>query len=469
MHPHPRWCEVGAFRHGPTPKSCRNEAVVSIMTIRKYVTSLGRRALRHRHDVKGAQVVDGGTLRYRAVFTDPTAWRLWTAATISYLGDFVGLGALLLAAYDRSGGHPLGSAAVFGIQAVPALAVSAGIGPWLDRIPRRSGLITLCLVGAAAVSLPIVASGLWPVLTAAAIIGAIRTAFNSIRTGAIADGVPRDVRGRLVALVTVSNQASEVLGYVTGSAVAIVIGAGPALAADAATFVVAAVLLAGLSLPPPSRSRQRASMTTGLRTIFGDRTLSVLVPVAWIGLSLGAVPQTLAAAALSKTDRGWVAAMGAGAAIAATVVGRTSLSARVLGQFKYITACGVAFLLTAAGLRADPLLVVAGNFAIGLTFGWTVAAQTTFIHVIPGPRMAHVTSTMIGSLIVLEGAGAIGFGAVAGAFGVPAAYLLAGAMLTAAGLAAIGYGRGHAQALDISRPVVAAPRPEESDRSAQDA
>ena len=416
---------------------------------------------------------DGGTIQYRAVFTDPTAWRIWTAATISYLGDFVGLGALLLAGYARSGGHPLGSAAVFGIQAVPALAVSAGIGPWLDRIPRRSGLITLSLIGGAAISLPIVAPGLWAVLVAAAVIGAVRTAFQSIRTGAIADGVPRDVRGRLVALMTTSNQVCEVVGYVTGSAVAIAIGVGPALAADAATFVVAVALLAGLRLPPTSRSARRSSMATGIRTIFADRTLAVLVPVVWIGMSLGAVPQSLAAAALSKTDRSWVpaalAAMAAGAAISATVVGRTALSERILGQFGYLTVCGVAFLLTAAALHADPLFVVAGNFVIGLSFGWSVAAQTTFIHVIPVERMAHVTSTMIGSLIVLEGAGAVAAGAVAGAFGVPAAYLLGGAILTAAGLAAIGYARTHAQVLDISRPRVTAPRREDLDRTARDA
>ena len=395
-----------------------------------------------------------GSLSYQAVFTDPASWRLWAAATISYLGDFVGLGALLLAAYDRSGGHPLGAAAVFGIQAVPAFAVSAGIGPWLDRIPRRGGLIVLSLVGAGAVSLPIFASGLWPVLVAAALIGGIRTAFNSVRTGAIADAVPRDIRGRLIALVTVSNQASEVLGYVAGSTVAIIIGTGPALGADAATFVIAAALLAGLRLPEPTRSRDRASMTTGIRTIFGDRTLSALVPVAWIGLTLGAVPQTLATT-LSRTDRAWVpaalAAMAAGQAIAATVVGKTRLSERVLGEFCYITVCGAAFMLTAAGLSADRVLLVAGNFVIGLGFGWTVAAQTTFVHVIPADRMAHVTSTMIGSLIVLEGAGAVVFGAVAGAFGVAVAYLLAGAMLTAAGLAGVGYGRAHPQVLDIRR------------------
>jgi hypothetical protein len=172
------------------------------------------------------------------------------------------------------------------------------------------------------------------------------------------------------------------------------------------------------------------------------------------------VPQTLAAAALSKTDRGWVpaalAAMAAGLAIAATVVGRTRLSERVVGQMGYITVCGAAFLLTAVGMHINPLLVVAGNFAVGLASAWTVAAQTTFIHVIPVERMAHVTSTMIGSLIVLEGAGALAFGAVAGAVGVPAAYLCAGVMLTAVGLAALGYARAHPEATDLSRPQTAA-------------
>jgi MFS family permease len=409
-----------------------------------------------------AQVTDRGTLRYQEVFADPVGWRIWTAATVSYIGDFVGLGALLLAGYERSGGHALGSAAVFGVQAVPAFAVSAGIGPWLDRIPRRAGLMLLCLAGAIAIAIPVIAAGLWPVLTAAACLGGIRTAFNSLRTGAIADGMPRDVRGRLVALLSVSNQASEVLGYLTGSAVALIIGIGPALAADAATFIVAAALLSGLRLPPPSRSRQRGSITTGIRTIFGDRTLAALVPLVWVGLSLAAVPQTLATAALIRNDRGWVpaalAGMAAGQAISATVVGRTHLSERILDQFKYITLCGAAFLLTAAGLRMDPLLLVAGNFAIGLCMGWVVAAQTTFIHVLPAERMAHATSTMIGSLVVLEGVGAIVFGAVAGAFGVPAAYLTAGAMLAAAGLLAISYGRAHPSVLDISRE----PAPEHS-------
>jgi Major Facilitator Superfamily len=406
----------------------------------------------------------GSPARYQDVFAHPLARRLWAAATISYFGDFIGLGALLLIAYDRSGGRPLGPAAVFGVQAVPAAIVATFIGPWLDRIPRIKGLATLCLIGAAALSLPFLFHGLWPVLATAGIIGAIRTAYNSIRSGAMADGVPRSVRARLLAVTNVSYSTSEVVGYFTGSAIALAIGAGPAITADAVTFIVAALLFIGLHVPMPSRSRRRASLATGIRTIFSDPTLSALVPIAWVGLTMGALPEALAATALRGSYRGWIpaamATTAAGLAIAGIIVGRTNLAEHVLGQFRYITAGGAFFVLTAFGLKLTPLLIVAGNLAVGAGMGWTIAAQTTFVLVIPPDRMAHVTSTMVASLIVLEGVGAVVFGAVANSFGVPAAYLLAGALMLAAGLTGLGYGRRRPAAVDVRRRLEPATSPD---------
>jgi hypothetical protein len=418
---------------------------------------------------------DHGTVGYRVVLADPVAARLWIASSISYVGDFIGLGALLLLAYGRSGAHPLGSAAVFGVQAVPAFLVSAAIGPWLDKIPRRLGLVCLCLIGAAALMLPVAFGGLWPVLAAAAVLGATRTVYNALRTGAMADTLARELRGRLVALMGVSNQISEVLGYLTGAGVAIAIGAGPALIADAVTFLIAAALLAGLPMPGArTGSRARASFATGITSILQDPTLRVFAPVVWIGLAFGAVPQSLAATALNHSHRGWepgaLAAMAAGVAISSVIVGRTSLSERVRGQFSYITLCGLAFAVSGLALHINPVLLVAGNFAVGLGSGWIVAAQTTFILVIPPQRMAHVTATMIGSLIVVEGLGALAFGAIAGAVGVSAAYLIAGALLVASGLAGLAYTQQHPQVLNLTRVhagSVPPPRREESGRPAR--
>lgn len=382
---------------------------------------------------------------------------MWLAASLSFLGDFVGLGALLLVAYERSGGRPLGPAAVFAVQALPAVAVATAIGPWLDRIPRIGGLVVLCLIGAASLAFPLFIGGLWPVFATAAILGATTTAFNSIRSGAIAQGVPRHVRGRLLALISLSLQVSEVIGYFAGSAAAIAIGARPALEADAATFVLAAVLLAGARVPGRSaRSRLRPSLATGIRTIFTDRTLAVLTPVAWIGLTVGALPATLASAALTGAYRGWVpaamAAAGAGLAISGTLAGQSRMPERVATQFWCIAAGGATFLLAGLLLTVNPILLVVGNLAIGAGMGWNVAAQTTFVLVIDPDRIANVTSVMIASVIALGGLGALAFGAAATSLGVPAAYALAGALQVAAGLAATGYARKHPQALDLVRP-----------------
>ena len=48
---------------------------------------------------------------YRAVLRERTTQRLWLATAVSVLGDFIGAGALLVLAYERSGEQALGPAA----------------------------------------------------------------------------------------------------------------------------------------------------------------------------------------------------------------------------------------------------------------------------------------------------------------------------------------------------------------------
>jgi hypothetical protein len=272
----------------------------------------------------------------------------------------------------------------------------------------------------------------------------------------IADGVPRAVRGRLLALISLSFQVSEVVGYFTGATVAITIGVRPAMLADAATFILAALLLVGARVPQPAGSGQRSSLTAAIRTIFNDPTLAVLTPIAWVGLTLGALPVTLATAALHYPYQGWVpvamAAAGAGLAISGTLAGRSRMPDRVLSQLWYIAVGGATFIIAAGGLKLDPRLLVVGNFLIGLGTGWNVVAQTTFVLVIDPSRIANVTSVMIASVIALSGLGAVVFGAVASFLGVPVAYLLAGGLQMCSGLAGVGYARAHPRALDIRRP-----------------
>ena len=60
--------------------------------------------------------------------------------------------------------------------------------------PRCRGLVALCALGAAALTLPLMLTGLWPVRVTAGLLGGVRTACNSVPTGAIAGPVPRDTR-----------------------------------------------------------------------------------------------------------------------------------------------------------------------------------------------------------------------------------------------------------------------------------
>src|SRR5687768_15371599 len=113
---------------------------------------------------------------YRATLRHPAASRLWLATAVSVGGDYIGQGALLLLAFERSGGRLLGPAALFAIQALPALISGAIAGSWLDQVPRKRAMATLQALGALVLVLPLLLPGMLPVLAAAAGLGAIRAA-----------------------------------------------------------------------------------------------------------------------------------------------------------------------------------------------------------------------------------------------------------------------------------------------------
>ena len=79
---------------------------------------------------------------YGPVLEHPVAKRLLTVQAISEAGDFVGLSALLVLSYTRTG-SVLGPAGVYAARTLPSLAVGTVFSGWLDRPPRRAALVTL--------------------------------------------------------------------------------------------------------------------------------------------------------------------------------------------------------------------------------------------------------------------------------------------------------------------------------------
>ncbi|MGH3443057.1 MAG: MFS transporter [Nitriliruptorales bacterium] len=414
------------MRSAHRPAASRRRARAGLRLARR---TLGVRADWHppgRHRARGAALAQGQR-RYADTVRHPVSGRLWAAATVSAIGDYVGLGALLILAFERSGGRMLGPAALFAAQAIPGLLSGAIAGSWLDRLPRRPVMVALQIAGAGALVLPLLLSGLTVVLVAAGILGAIRAAFASVRSAAIAEGVPGHLRGSLLALFGVSDQTSQVIGYLTGAGMAVTFGAVPALLTDALTFLAAAVVLTTLPLPRPSIREARPPITAGLRIIWSNPVLRLLAPLVWITAAVAAIPEALAAGIAGADSPMTPLVMAAGpAGQAATLawLGRRREVERPSFQLIHLAFLSLAFALAALGTGA--VWFIAGNLAIGAGVAWILGPQTLFVRIAPPERMAQITGTMIAVLIAAEGAGTVALAGLADARGIGAAYWVAG-------------------------------------------
>ena len=201
---------------------------------------------------------------YGPVFGHRVAKRLLTVQAISEAGDFVGLSALLVLSYARTG-SVLGPAGVFAARTLPSLAVGTAFSPWLDRPPRKAALVALALGGAVVVGTAAAFPTLAVALAVAAVLGALRTASVSITTATLAETVEPSIHRPFFALANTVNQMAQVIGILTGAGVTLVVGASMALGFDAATFVVAAALLCGLPRVAKRVRERRPPPTEGLR------------------------------------------------------------------------------------------------------------------------------------------------------------------------------------------------------------
>ena len=77
------------------------------------------------------------------------------------------------------------------------------------------------------------------------------------------------------------------------------------------------------------------------------------------------------------------------------------------------------------------------NFCVGLAAVAMLGVQGAFIRHSPPGQAVQINTTMVASVGVLEGVGAVLAGAVAAALSVPAAYLLVGVLVLAMSVPAL--------------------------------
>lgn len=222
---------------------------------------------------------------YRDVLRNREFAHLYASQALSLLGDQLARIALALLVFERTGS----ASAAAGIFAVSYLTYLVG-GPLLsglsDRYPRLTVMVVCDLLRAPLVLLLCLQDvPLWLVFALVGVLGALAPAFDSARSALQPELL--DDESYLVgnALLSVTNQLGQVLGFVLGGAVVALTSVTGALALDASTFLVSAgLLLLGVRHRPALRAevplRLLAEAKEGLQLVLRTRALRTLLLLA---------------------------------------------------------------------------------------------------------------------------------------------------------------------------------------------
>ncbi len=173
---------------------------------------------------------------------NPACRTVFSSQLISGLGDWAGRLALAVVIFDRSD-SAVWAAAVTVVSLLPWL----GPGQFLATLADRFGRIRVMLVADLSRAVLFAAMALVtsvPVLLVFAFLaGLCVPPFEGARSSAIVELTDEATYPSAIAVHAMVNQAEILLGYALGGVVIAVAGARPALAINAATFVVSALIV----------------------------------------------------------------------------------------------------------------------------------------------------------------------------------------------------------------------------------
>lgn len=310
--------------------------------------------------------------------------RLFAGGSVSLLGSSVTGVALPLTAVVYLHASPAEMGLLGAVALLPYLVLSLPAGVWVDRMPYRHLLVSADLVQAGLLgSIPVLAVlgalQLWQLYVVAVLAGAAGL-FEAIAAQSF---LPRLVsRQQLLpanSALMLSTAAVSTTGSALGGVLVSLLTAPVAIAADAVSFLVAALCKARIRTPGlsavPARTGQRhlpADIADGLRAVFGHPVVRPAMLAATVGALGGQVQGVVLIlflvrdAGLSPALVGVVIAVGGVAAVAGAFLA-APLTARLGPGPAFITGM---LLASAAGI------VLAGAFPpLPLALAVLVAAQ----------------------------------------------------------------------------------------------
>jgi hypothetical protein len=375
---------------------------------------------------------------------------LFTGQIVSLLGDAITGVALAFAVLDLTGSATdLGY--VFAAKTIPLVTFLLVGGVFADRLPRRAVMLVADVTrfgtqGGVALLVLTHDAQIWEIVVLQAISGTATAFFNPASTGLTPMTVSPERLQQANALRGLSMASTGVLGSIVSGVLVAGVGAGWALAIDAATFAVSAFFLAQLRLP--------AHVTLPPQSFFGDlrdgwrefasRTwVWVIVVAASIGNMMTSVFVVLGAL-LAKTSLGgagaWaaiLASLGVGSMIGGFVALRVRVRRPLFFGSSLLGFLAVPIALLA--LRAPVVLVAAGALLAGsgnMVFNslWETALQR---HVPPASLSRVSAYDWFGSL-AFQPLGLVVAGPAAAAIGISTTLWIASAGVLAMAALAVG-------------------------------
>lgn len=210
--------------------------------------------------------------------------RVWGAATISIFGSLVTRIALPLAAILVLGAGAFEVAILRGLELAATLLVGLVAGAWVDRLRRRPVLIWADLGRAALLaSIPAAfALGIltfWHLLAVSALAAVLTTFFDAADNAYLPTIVERERLVDANAALAASGSASEFMAFGVSGFLVQLLTAPIAIAVDAVSFLVSALLLGSIRTPegppPPKTGREPVldEIRDGLRLVIHDPVL----------------------------------------------------------------------------------------------------------------------------------------------------------------------------------------------------
>jgi MFS family permease len=355
----------------------------------------------------------------RALRSRPYAL-LWAGQTVSVVGDGAYTTALAWQVLDLTG-----SATAMGVvlvaRSIPMLLFLLIGGVAADRLPRR--LVMLVSDTGRAVSVLAVAVlgwlhllQLWHLVALSLVFGFVAGFFMPAYQSITPELVPTEDLPSANGLTGLSREMNILLGPLLGAALVARFGPTWAFALDGATFIVSALCLAAMRVPPrpasaenEARSKRRglrgvvADIREGLGYIVGSSWLWVTITLASVGnLAWGSQSVTMPRLVrdVYHADVGLfgllATAGGVGSIATMLVVGQMRrLRRRGLLAYSGIIVGSVALILYGLplplGLR--PAVALGASFVIGAGLGlFTVIWETVLQELVPADKLGRVSS-----------------------------------------------------------------------------